>query len=543
MLEHTYAGDSVIRKALPTEWSHSNAPQAVNGTCLRLCCTSNATFDVCGHRRRRAQHRNFDSFEWNDCSRASQRKGGLLIGAGTRVCGTNIYPGGRSNDGTLQLGNGGTSGSIIGDVLNNGTFAFNRSDALTYAGVISGGGAIRQVGTGLTKLTGISSAFTGATSVEAGTLSVNGLLGGTMTVLGGRLQGIGTVGTTALAAGGTIAPGNSIGTLTINGNYMGNGGTLDIETVLGGDASPSDRLVVTGNTSGSTNVKVINVGGGGAQTVEGIKIVDVGGTSGGTFTLLGDYLFQGEQAMVGGAYAYRLQKNGISTPADGDGICARPSSIPASPTFLIRSRSMRPACRSMNLCRRSAEFQRTRHAAAAGWQPLLDGAAQPEEAGESIGAANAVWGRIEAAHSEFSPARTTSAADYDATTWKLQAGVDGLLDESEAGLLIGGVTVHYGTVSSDVSSIFGTGSIDATGYGFGGTLTWYGNSGFYVDAQAAATWYDTDLASTTFGHDARRRQWRRRLRSQHRDRPEGSSARQLVADTAGSARLFVRRLR
>ena len=97
------------------------------------------------------------------------------------------------------------------------------------------------------------------------------------------------------------------------------------------------------------------------------------------------------------------------------------------------------------------------------------------------------------------PRATTTGADYDATTWKLQAGVDGLLDESEAGLLIAGATVHYGTVSSDVSSIFGTGSIDATGYGVGGTLTWYGNSGFYVDAQAAATWYDTDLTSTTLG--------------------------------------------
>ncbi|WP_318011475.1 autotransporter outer membrane beta-barrel domain-containing protein [Mesorhizobium sp. CA8] len=47
--------------------------------------------------------------------------------------------------------------------------------------------------------------------------------------------------------------------------------------------------------------------------------------------------------------------------------------------------------------------------------------------------------------------------------------------------------VHYGTVSSDVSSTFGTGSISATGYGVGGTLTWFGNSGFYVDTQAQAT--------------------------------------------------------
>ncbi|MDG4875023.1 autotransporter outer membrane beta-barrel domain-containing protein, partial [Mesorhizobium sp. WSM4935] len=45
------------------------------------------------------------------------------------------------------------------------------------------------------------------------------------------------------------------------------------------------------------------------------------------------------------------------------------------------------------------------------------------------------------------------------------------------------------------------GSIRATGYGFGGTLTWYGDNGFYADAQAEATWYDSDLKSATLGTD------------------------------------------
>jgi outer membrane autotransporter protein len=57
--------------------------------------------------------------------------------------------------------------------------------------------------------------------------------------------------------------------------------TLEIEAVLGDDASPTDLLVVTGDTAGTTNVTVIDLGGSGAQTAEGIKIVDVGGVSAG----------------------------------------------------------------------------------------------------------------------------------------------------------------------------------------------------------------------------------------------------------------------
>ena len=114
----------------------------------------------------------------------------------------------------------------------------------------SGTGTISQIGTGTTIMTADNSAFAGSTTIKAGTLSVNGILGGTVNVqTGGRLQGTGQVGTTT--SDGTIAPGNSIGTLTVNGNYTGNGGTLVIESVLGGDASPTDRLVVTGNTAGS----------------------------------------------------------------------------------------------------------------------------------------------------------------------------------------------------------------------------------------------------------------------------------------------------
>ena len=55
--------------------------------------------------------------------------------------------------GTLQIGNGGTSGNIIGDVINNGNLAFNCSDTLSFANAISGTGTVSQVGTLTTILT------------------------------------------------------------------------------------------------------------------------------------------------------------------------------------------------------------------------------------------------------------------------------------------------------------------------------------------------------------------------------------------------------
>ncbi len=188
---------------------------------------------------------------------ATYAGGGLFkSGAGTlALTGTNTYTGLTTiSAGQLNLGNGGTTGSIVGNVTNDGILGFNRSDALSYAGVISGSGSVVQLGTGSTILTGAHT-YSGGTTVTAGALFVNGSLGtGPVTVSGGTLAGSGTInGATTIQAGGLLAPGNSPGTLTftngltISGTYAWELGALSVDD----PGVNFDRIVVTG---GAVNV-------------------------------------------------------------------------------------------------------------------------------------------------------------------------------------------------------------------------------------------------------------------------------------------------
>lgn len=383
-------------------------------------------------------------------------------------------------------------------LASNSEVNFNHTDeAYVFDTAVIGDGAINHTGTGKTIFDADQTGYSGLATISGGTFEVNGVLGGITEVRGGILSGTGTVGSTDNYAGGTIAPGNSIGTLTIDGDYTSNGGALEIESVLGDDASDTDLLVITGNSilgTGATQVRVTNLGGAGAPTVEGIRIVDVAGTSdANAFVLYGDYVFEGDQAVVGGAYAYRLYQNGVSTPTDGDWYL-RSSLLPVAP-----DPTPAPTPSPTPLYQPGVPIYETYAGVLGSFNSLetLQQRVGNRMWSETTSDNSGVWGRIVASHSKIDPKASTSGAEYDLDLWKMQAGADGLIHENENGRFIGGVSVHYGTVSSDVTSLFGNGSIDSTGYGLSGTLTWYGNSGLYVDTQAQATWFDSDLASST----------------------------------------------
>ena len=109
----------------------------------------------------------------------------------TTLTAANTYSGGTTiSAGVLQLGNGGANGSIVGNVLDNATFAINRSDSFTFGGVISGTGAFQQLGSGTTILTNANT-YAGGTTIAGGTLRVenNAALGtGAVTTTGSVLD-------------------------------------------------------------------------------------------------------------------------------------------------------------------------------------------------------------------------------------------------------------------------------------------------------------------------------------------------------------------
>ncbi len=179
--------------------------------------------------------------------------GGAISGTGvvqqngtgtTALTGPNTHSGGTTiTAGTLQLGNGGTTGSITGNVTNNGALAFNRSNTLTVDGVISGTGTVQQNGTGTTVLTGTST-YTGATTVNAGHLIVNGTIASAVAVNGGVLGGNGTVGGITANSGGTVSPGNSVGTINVAGDVAFAAGSTYLVEIDA--ANSADRIVATG---------------------------------------------------------------------------------------------------------------------------------------------------------------------------------------------------------------------------------------------------------------------------------------------------------
>jgi fibronectin-binding autotransporter adhesin len=309
-------------------------------------------------------------------------------GTGTTILtAANTYTGTTTiNAGTLQLGNGGTTGSIPGNVLNNGTFAINHSDAFAFGGVISGTGAFQQLGAGTTTLTAVQT-YQGLTTISAGVLAltgtasiaassgvvadakfdISGLLAGTsITNLTGGSAGTVALGNNTLTltnaagtfagvisgGGGLIKQGSGLFTLTGANNYTGattvaggnlrvNGSVASAVTVqsgatLSGSGSVGGLVTVqsggtlsAGQSPGTITLGALNLNAGSTSVFELGSPGVVGGATNDLVNVTGNLTLGGTLSVnAPSAGYYRLFNYGTLTPSNFDTISGSSNGTP-----------------------------------------------------------------------------------------------------------------------------------------------------------------------------------------------------------------------
>ena len=262
-------------------------------------------------------------------------------------------------------------------------------------------------------------------------------------------------------------PGN---VLTITGNYAATNGKVNIATVLGNDSSATDKLVVNGDTSGTSTISITNAGGAGAQTVEGIQVVQVDGNSAGTFSLA--------SPVQASAYEYQLFQGGTSTPTDGD--------------WYLRSHLTTVDCKVTNTCTpiyRPGVAGYVAAQTANAHQGFDQLGTLHERMGEQrhvTADGKQTWGRIyhreesNDGHDRFS---------YDQNSTGFQIGQDLWVKRDNQAQKHAGVSLSYVHSNADFSDSVrplagleaGTGSMSADSIGIGGYYTHMGDDGRYLD--------------------------------------------------------------
>jgi autotransporter-associated beta strand protein len=253
------------------------------------------------------------------------------------LAGANTYTGGTTvSSGTLSIGAGGATGSIIGDIVNDATVLFDRTSDLTYAGLISGSGGVSKSGTSILVLTGQNS-YAGLTTVSGGFLAV-----GDATALGTTAAG-----TTVLSGASLVLPGGisvAAEPLSLTGDGAGTssgalrneagtntwGGPITVTAGATRISSAAGLLRLTGSvtTAGTGN---FNLGGTGDVEVTGVVsgplVLFKSSGGAGTLTLSGANTYDAGPTTVANVFA-----NGVVSVASIGSVGSASSNLGAQTT-------------------------------------------------------------------------------------------------------------------------------------------------------------------------------------------------------------------
>ena len=393
--------------------------------------------------------------------------------------------------------------------MNTAELNFNHnSDDFALSAKITGTGEVNHVGSGTTTLTGANT-YQGLTHVASGTLraGVENTLSarsdyrvdsGAQLDLNGYSQTLNSLelaGTVILSSPSQVKAAFTPTTMTINGDYTGNNGLLALRTVLGDDLSATDKLVVRGDTSGTTRVSVSNAGGNGAATTEGIRIIDVEGVSNGTFVK--------EGRIVAGAYDYDIVKRdnqnwSLTSVALPGPIPPTPPvepkepEVPAPPTP-AGPHQYRPETGSYlaNILAANTLFNTRLHDRL--------GETQYTDALTGEQKVTSLWMRHVGGHNRFKDGSGQISTQSNRYVMQLggdiaQWSTDGL-DRWHLGLMAG----YANSKSRSHSSLTGyTSRGEISGYSAGLYGTWYANdadkTGAYVDGWMLYNWFDNTVS-------------------------------------------------
>ncbi|ELS9672473.1 TPA: fibronectin-binding autotransporter adhesin ShdA [Salmonella enterica] len=434
--------------------------------------------------------------------------------------------------GTFTLGAGDSFEvtSVLGDKTGNGDWdgksltklgagKLTLSGANTYSGDtnvqegtlwLTGAGTIGEVGSQQAVNVASDATFGGSNGTTVnGKVTNEGTLvfgdseeTGAIFTLNGDLINMGTI----TSGSSSSTPGN---TLYVDGDYTGNGGSLYLNTVLGDDDSATDKLVITGDASGTTDLYINGIGDG-AQTTNGIEVVDVGGVSTSDAFVL-------KNEVNASLYTYRLYWNesdndwylaskaqsddddsgGDDTPSDGGddgGNVTPPDDGGDGGDVAPQYRADIGAYMGNQWMARNLQMQ-----------TLYD-----REGSQYRNADGSVWARFKAGKAESEA--VSGNIDMDSNYSQFQLGGDILAWGNGQQSVTVGVMASYinadtdstGNRGADGSQFTSSGNVD--GYNLGVYATWFADaqthSGAYVDSWYQYGFYNNSVESGDAGSES-----------------------------------------